>query len=360
MNKVMVIGGGPAGLAAAKHLSQFGQEVILIEKEAQLGGRPRWYNCKTVDDCRSCGACLVSEKVYKVNQDSRISIQTCTEVVDIESRAGIFRVHLVSHGEISSTEVSGIVFAVGFSTFDAGRRPEMGYGFLDRVVTVEDLEELLRRGPENWEETLGCLPRIAIIKCFASRETKPPPITATAFRDELVPDWLQDRWGVPYCSRICCLYAEKLAAVIPERVPGAALDVFCIDNQNYHPVYEMERMAGIRYLRGMPSRVYRGEGSALLIRYEDGSSSHLREDVYDWVVLCPAVTPYKDQHKLIRKLGLSIGDNGFIGADESEWPEGVKAAGGCMGPRTILESLASGQSAAGRMLRYLGDKNSHS
>ena len=39
MNKnVMVIGGGPCGLEASAQLHKMGYNVILIEKEKQLGG----------------------------------------------------------------------------------------------------------------------------------------------------------------------------------------------------------------------------------------------------------------------------------------------------------------------------------
>ena len=35
---VMVIGGGPAGLAAAESAKKAGAEVVVIEREARLGG----------------------------------------------------------------------------------------------------------------------------------------------------------------------------------------------------------------------------------------------------------------------------------------------------------------------------------
>ena len=37
---VLVVGAGPAGLAAAHSLATLGQRVVLVEKEAQLGGAP--------------------------------------------------------------------------------------------------------------------------------------------------------------------------------------------------------------------------------------------------------------------------------------------------------------------------------
>ncbi|NLB17337.1 MAG: NAD(P)-binding protein [Syntrophomonadaceae bacterium] len=61
MARALVVGGGPSGLESSWHLAEKGLEVILIENDEKLGGRPRWYTCKAVDQCRKCGACLVSE-----------------------------------------------------------------------------------------------------------------------------------------------------------------------------------------------------------------------------------------------------------------------------------------------------------
>ena len=37
---VVVIGGGPAGLSAARALGRLGVPTILVEKDGQLGGNP--------------------------------------------------------------------------------------------------------------------------------------------------------------------------------------------------------------------------------------------------------------------------------------------------------------------------------
>ena len=37
---ILIVGGGPAGLAAAHSLATFGQECILVDKEDRLGGAP--------------------------------------------------------------------------------------------------------------------------------------------------------------------------------------------------------------------------------------------------------------------------------------------------------------------------------
>lgn len=43
-NNVIVIGGGPAGLGAAGKLKDFGFDVVLIEKQSQVGGHlDKWF-----------------------------------------------------------------------------------------------------------------------------------------------------------------------------------------------------------------------------------------------------------------------------------------------------------------------------
>ena len=37
---VLIVGGGPAGLAAAHALASAGQKVVLLDKETRLGGAP--------------------------------------------------------------------------------------------------------------------------------------------------------------------------------------------------------------------------------------------------------------------------------------------------------------------------------
>jgi len=37
---ILIVGGGPAGLAAAHALASIGQRSVLVEKEQRLGGAP--------------------------------------------------------------------------------------------------------------------------------------------------------------------------------------------------------------------------------------------------------------------------------------------------------------------------------
>lgn len=333
MARVLVIGGGPAGLASALHLAARNQEVILVEKDRQLGGSPRIYNCKAVGECRQCGACLAAERAYQVKSHPLIQVMTGYHVTSARAADGIYQVEVSGGQGTTGIEAAGIILATGFDLFDPAMRGEMGYRRLERVVTAREMEETLINARGDWEEELGIMPRMAIIRCFGSRE--------------------QSR-GVPYCSRVCCLYSEKLARLLIDKVPGATVDVFCMDTQKYHPVYAAGHNDSVRYVRGMPARIDEDRNQNLIVKYEDSARSQVKQGHYDWVVLCSAVLPTKSNREVCDMLGIVLDNRGFIASvDGSTNQVGVFAAGCCTGPKTIVESLSSGQTAAGQLLRHL-------
>ncbi len=333
MARVMVIGGGPAGLASTLHLAARNQEVILVEKDEKLGGSPRVYNCKAVDECRQCGACLAAEQAYRVQSHPLIQVITGSQVVAAQLVNGIYHMDVRGAEGAAMFTVAGIILATGFDIFDPAGRSEMGYQRLERVVTAREMEEILIKARGEWEEELGIMPRIAMVRCFGSRE--------------------QSR-GVSYCSRVCCLYSEKLARILIDRIPGATVDIFGMDTQRYHPVYAAGHQDSVRYIRGMPARVDRLPNQALVVKYEDSATSSIKQGHYDWVVLCPAVLPARSDRSLCEMLGIERDNQGFIASlGGSTNQRGVFAAGCCTGPQTIVESIGSGQTAAGLLLRHL-------
>jgi len=344
MPRILVLGGGPAGLEAALCLADQGQEVMLVEKNEELGGNPRFYNCKAEDECRRCGACMVAERVYRAKQHPLIQILTGSRLISarLEGRSFIIRCQrdgfLVPPGATPAGEmearVEGIILATGFEPFDPALRTEMGYLKNERVVTAGEMEIILQHADEDrWEELLGVMPRIAIVRCFGSRE--------------------QSR-GVAYCSRVCCLYSERLGQILIDKIPGASVDIFFMDSQRYHPVYGAGDQGRIRYIRGMPARIFQDHAANLILRYEDTGRSQTSQNSYDWVVLCPAMLPAREGSGVAEMLGVDRDERGFVvGANGLTNKRGVFAAGCCTGPKTILESLGSGQTAAGQLLKHL-------
>ena len=83
MGNIVVLGGGVAGLYAAKTLSPF-HGVTLIEESDVLGGMGETLSCKAGVDCSVCTACTIPELVEEVVSDANITVMTGTVVTGAE------------------------------------------------------------------------------------------------------------------------------------------------------------------------------------------------------------------------------------------------------------------------------------
>ena len=93
-NKVLVVGGGVAGLTAASELAELDIDVDIVEQSDFAGGHAIQYACKATDQCVKCGACMVEEKLERVVQHPKINMMLGTRVQDV-SRSKDFSVTLV-------------------------------------------------------------------------------------------------------------------------------------------------------------------------------------------------------------------------------------------------------------------------
>jgi len=331
MAEVMIIGAGAAGLEAGLTLARQGIASVIVEKAAEPGGQARRYNCKAIDGfCQSCGVCLVHQKVARVREEELIELHISSEVTGIERNRTGYSVTFRAGESVERLQVRSILLALGLSLLPLDRKGEFGYARLPGVITAVELETIMREVPES----LGPAPRVAFIQCTGSRDT---------------------RGGVPYCSRVCCFYVPKLAGLLRHRLPGARTDVFYMDRQRYESIYQ-HRSPGISYVRAMPGKVFPTSRGRLELRYDNPATGAVTAEVYDWVILCPPLLPGSDVAYLASLLGVNRDDHGFINVTGGVITnrEGVFAAGACTAPMSILESITSGQAAAGEMSRYLG------
>ncbi|MFH1481717.1 MAG: FAD-dependent oxidoreductase, partial [Pseudomonadota bacterium] len=93
---VLVIGGGIAGLTAAKELVQSGIGTHLVEKSPFLGGHAANLACKATDRCLKCNDCLVEEQLRGISQERRMHIHLNTEVEEISREGQQFKITLRS------------------------------------------------------------------------------------------------------------------------------------------------------------------------------------------------------------------------------------------------------------------------
>ncbi|HEY69886.1 MAG TPA: CoB--CoM heterodisulfide reductase iron-sulfur subunit A family protein, partial [Anaerolineae bacterium] len=89
-DSVLVIGGGIAGIQAALDMADAGARVVLVEREATIGGIMAILdkNFPTLD----CSICIEAPKMSQVDLHPNIEILSLAEVVSVEGQVGDFRV----------------------------------------------------------------------------------------------------------------------------------------------------------------------------------------------------------------------------------------------------------------------------
>jgi len=90
--KVLIIGGGIAGIQAAIDISFAGYPVVIVEKEPSIGGRMARFD-KTFPTL-DCAACILTPKMVTVSQSKYVTIHTYSEVEEVSGHVGDFRVKI--------------------------------------------------------------------------------------------------------------------------------------------------------------------------------------------------------------------------------------------------------------------------
>jgi heterodisulfide reductase subunit A len=166
--------------------------------------------------------------------------------------------------------------------------------------------------------------------------------------------------GVPYCSRVCCMYLAKMAMLYKHAVPDGQAYVFYMDVRSTGKGYEefVQRAVEedrVLYLRGRVSRVFR-EVDKLKVWGVDTLSGKRVEIACDLVVLGMAMVPSPAGIELAQKLGIATDEQGFITeAHPKLRPQetlvpGIYVAGTAQGPKDIPDSVAQASAAASKVL----------
>ena len=241
-------------------------------------------------------------------------------------------------------EVGAIVVATGFDLYPPAELGEYGAGEIPDVLTGLQFERLLSASGPTAGQILrpsdGRVPKeVVFIQCVRSRDPER---------------------GVPYCSRICCMYTAKHAMLYKHRVPDGQAYIFYIDIRSAGKNYEefIQRAMeedGVLYIRGKVSRVFSQDGK-VIVWGTDTLSGRPVEVAADLVVLATAVLPDPGARRLAEVLGLELDADGFfreqeanLGPMETARP-GIFLAGAAQSPKDIPDAVAQAGGAAAKVL----------
>ncbi len=332
MNKtVMVIGGGVAGMAAAGKLRQLGLDVVLIEKEAELGGHVKnWY--KVFPDFTDASEIIANLK----GNLNGTKILTNTTVTKIEGAAPNFTVTTSTDKKINT---SAIILATGFRHFDASFKEEYGYGIYDNCITSVELDAMLKQ--QSIKTRAGKTPKkVGIIHCVGSRD---------------------QQVNNNYCSRVCCTNAIKVAIEIKQLIPDCEIYCLYMDirvfGRGYEELYRTsQEKYGVQFIRGRLSEANEKHDGSLLLRLEDTLTAKPMRLSVDLLVLMVGM---EGNTELSEVANLSVGCDRFYTTAHQQYSNnnsarpGIFLAGTATGPKAIMESITDGRSAASEVAAYL-------
>ncbi|MDR2010271.1 MAG: FAD-dependent oxidoreductase [Bacteroidales bacterium] len=333
--RILIIGGGPAGLEAAYNLAENNYAVTIFEKDTEIGGNiKKWV--KLFPDFGDAAEVRKNFKDKVTRQD--IDIKTDISINELYSENGKW---FAKNSSGNVYEGNAALLATGFETFNASRKEELGYGIYNNVITSVEFEQMYKTGKIITAE--GKTPeRIAFLNCVGSRDEKV---------------------GNHYCSRICCINAVKQAIEFKELVPDAEAYCFYMDmrmaGQFYEELYrKSQEKFGVTYIRGRISEAAGTIDNRIQIKSEDTLTGLPLKMTVDLLVLMVGIES-SDSTTALAKQNEINGEYGFAksvglhGSDNLTKKEGLFLAGSCKRPLTLPETIADGRAAAIQIIEFL-------
>jgi heterodisulfide reductase subunit A2 len=339
---VVIAGGGIAGLAVAKVLSDSGVASVVAERSQHLGGNVRNWACMATDRCMRCFCCLVEDFVEDIRVSDKVAVRTGWELSSVsfdnaEARQVCLRE--VSTGTEVTVEASALVLATGFEPYNPSEKVLWGHGRIEGVYTLAEVDALLRQDRLSQFTRGRSGLRVAFFQCVGSRDVAS---------------------GANYCSQYCCKAALRMALKLTHECEDLCVTVFYIDLQvagKYAGdlLRELE-LQSVRLCQGVPGEIVEGDRGLLeMVVEQQGRNT---KEYFDRVILSIGQRFPGSVAELSFQAGLARNDFGFLQVqsllDDSRTAiPGMYVAGTCSGPKDIERTLEHAGTTAAAVLADL-------
>jgi len=330
----LVIGGGIAGIVAARTLADQGYHTHLIEKEDKLGGQANnLYQTWQGEDIQA----HLSSMITSIEQNKLIDIHLNTQISNVDGFVGSFETHVIKNGTEETLKHGITIIATGASELNP---QEHLYGDDDRVITGIELDRKIL----NEDEELNNTTRTAVfIQCVGSR--------------------IPER---PYCSKVCCTQSIRNALKLKSINPDMKVFIIYRDMRPFglrEDLYTKARTKGIQFIKfdfEKELKVTKKEDQ-LEIVFSDTSLRRKMQIKTDLIILASAIVPEKE-NKLAALYKITQNADGFFMEAHAKLKpvdcatDGVFLCGLAHAPKPIDESISQAQAAATRAVTLLAKK----
>jgi heterodisulfide reductase subunit A2 len=413
----LVVGGGIAGLQAALDLADQDYKVAIVEKDASIGGK--MIRLSKVFPTLDCASCITTPKMAAAAHHPNITLFTYCGLRDLEQDGGRVKAHITQkpryvdadkcigcrqceyqcpvyvpdeeQGGFSARkaiyipfsnaippialmdvescmlcgkcekacptgavdyfqrprefaiEAGTAILATGFELTPVENKKQYGEGKIPNVITALQMERLLApHGPyaRVLRPSDGMEPdSIAFIQCAGSRDKS---------------------MGIPYCSRVCCMYAIKQAMLLSGALPLADITIYYMDirafGKGYEQFFQNAQAMGIQFVKAKVAALSEAEEGKVKVRYEAQDGDGVTTADHDLVVLSLGMVPGWDPEG---RCSVSKGSDGFIKTVKPKIAptltdlEGIFVTGVAAGPKDIVDTIAEAGAAAMEASKYL-------
>jgi heterodisulfide reductase subunit A len=414
----IVVGGGIAGLQAALDLADQDFRVVVIEKDASIGGkmirlskvfptldcascittpkmaaaahhdnitiltdcdlqslkrqdgdlvatvtqRPRYVDLDKCIGCRQCeygcpvfvpdqeeGGFTMRKAIYipfsnAIPQIATLDVENCTLCGKCAKVCPTDAVDYFQKPEALVVKAKTAVMATGFNLTPLNQKKEYGQGQIQNVITSLQMERLLApHGPYQRviRPSDGKEPdSIAYVQCAGSRDKS---------------------LGVPYCSRVCCMYAIKQAMLLSGSLPLADITIYYMDirafGKGYEQFFQNAKAMGIEFVKGKIAAISQTSDQNVTLKYEaQEEDGRLATRDHDLVILSLGMVPDWNPAGICN---LPTDSDAFIRCAMPQTAptrtelEGVFVAGVAAGPKDIVDTITEAGAAAMEASIYL-------
>jgi len=401
--KILVVGGGIAGMTAAVEAAEVGHDVVLVEREPCLGGRvARMYQYFPKMCPPTCG---LEINIRRIRDNPRIEVITLAEVENVSGGPGNYDVRIKKkpryvtgekpvskeHLEAVKTEVPDD-YNMGLSTVKALHLPySMAYPYqyvLEKdALTAEEIEALKSIEPKGaidldqeeeeielnvgaivlatgWkpfdaknipELGYGVYPNVVInveMERLAAlsgptggkiqRPSDGQPPKSVAFIQCV---GSRDENHLPYCSGVCCMATLKQARYVRNTLPDTEVTVYYIDIRTLGRLekfyYDLLEDDKIKFVKGKVPKITEGHNNRPVLHLEEMQAGRKAEAEFDMAVLAAGVVPNTADWKL-PGTEVTYDQNGFVVNNGL----GIIAAGCSTGPVDVSTSVKDATAAA--------------
>jgi heterodisulfide reductase subunit A-like polyferredoxin len=342
-HRVLVVGGGVAGMTAAINLADQGYHVYVVERQERLGGRAHRIRENALGgDIRT----FLSDLIARTAGHDHIEVLLGHEVIGHKGYVGNFQttVREVSGLRQRLLEHGVVIMATGAEEYNGAA---YGLGTDPRILSQGDLEERIADGDLEPAD----LRQVVMIQCVGPWDEPGANGDTPAF----------------YCSRVCCTAATKNAIKLKELNPEMQVCVLFKDIRTYgfrEQLYTEARDKGVVFIR------YDDAHKPQVVQ-EDG---HIRVTVTDPVlkvpvslrpdvlVLSAAMVPPEGTRELTEHFKFACTLEGFmleahLKLQPVDFPsEGAYLCGTIQYPKFLDEAIAQAKAAAARASAILSQE----